>query len=104
MADSVGPTSLADRRVGHRDGLHSRSMDTIALAALVLSTTLSLLLTPDLHLADLIEPTVQATIAAPITMTAILALRLSGARPIWERRLLTAFLLLMPTVYLLSLA
>ena len=79
-------------------------MDTIALAALVLSTTLSLLLTPDLHLADLIEPTVQATIAAPITMTAILALRLSGARPIWERRLLTAFLLLMPTVYLLSLA
>lgn len=79
-------------------------MDTIALAALVLSTTLSLLLTPDLHVADLIEPTVNATITAPIMMTVILALRLSGARPVWERRVLAAFLFLMPTVYLLSLA
>lgn len=79
-------------------------MDTIALAAFVLSTTFSLLLAPDLHVADLIEPTVNAMIAAPVTMTVILALRLSGAQPVWERRVLAAFLLLMPTVYLLSLA
>jgi len=81
-----------------------RAMDTIALAALVLSTGLSLLVVPDIHFGDLIEPTVQAVITTPIVLTALLAFRLAGKPPVWERRLLALFLAVMPTIYLTSLA
>src|SRR5262249_55102973 len=81
-----------------------RAMDTIALAALVLSTGLSLLVVPDIHFGDLMEPTVQAVITTPIVLTALLAFRLAGKPPVWERRLLALFLAVMPTIYLTSLA
>src|SRR5262245_3957560 len=79
-------------------------METAGVAALVLSTALSMLLVPDVHAGDLVEPTILAAVSTPIVLTAILALRLRGASPLWERRLLAAFLLAMPTVYLASLA
>jgi hypothetical protein len=79
-------------------------MDFIALAALVLSTALSLLMVPDLHVRDLVEPTVQAVILTPFVLTMLLALRFAAAPPVWERRLLALFLLSMPTVYLGALA
>jgi len=79
-------------------------MDVIALAALVLSTAMSMLLVPDLHAGDLVEPTIQAAILTPFVLTALLAFRVAGTPPVWERRLLALFLLLMPTVYLGSLA
>ena len=79
-------------------------MDVIALAALVLSTAMSMLLVPDLHAGDLVEPTIQAALLTPFVLTALLAFRVTGTTPVWERRLLALFLLLMPTVYLGSLA
>jgi len=79
-------------------------MDILALAALVLSTAWSQLAVPDLHLGDLVEPTVQAAILTPLVLTALLAFRLGGVAPVWERRLLALFLLAMPTVYLGALA
>jgi hypothetical protein len=36
-------------------------MDVIALAFLVLSTTMSMLVVPDVHGTDLLEPTIQAS-------------------------------------------
>ncbi len=79
-------------------------MDTLALAALVLSTALSMLTVPDLQLHDLVEPTVQAALATPFVLTALVAMRIAAAPPIWERRLLALFLVAMPAVYLGSLA
>jgi hypothetical protein len=79
-------------------------MDILALAALVLSTAWSQLAVPDLHLGDLVEPTVQAAILTPLVLTGLLAFRLGGVAPVWERRLLALFLLAMPTVYLGALA
>jgi hypothetical protein len=79
-------------------------METIGIAALLLSTCASLLLVPDVHVRDLIEPTVQAVISTPIVLTAVLIGRLAGWRPFVERTLLAAFLFFMPTVYLGSLA
>jgi hypothetical protein len=79
-------------------------MDIIALAALVLSTGFSLLVVPDIRAGDLIEPTIQAVITTPIVLTVLLAFRLGGKPPAWERRLLALFLASMPTVYLTSLA
>jgi hypothetical protein len=79
-------------------------MDTMALACLILSTGLSLLVVPDVGLADLIEPTVQAAVGTPFVLTALVALRVGAAPPIWERRVLALFLLLMPTIYLGALA
>jgi hypothetical protein len=75
-------------------------MDTIALACLILSTAFSLLVVPDLRLADFAEPTVQAAVGTPFVLTALVAFRMSGAPPVWERRLLALFLLLMPVIYL----
>jgi hypothetical protein len=77
-------------------------MDTIAITVLILSTSAALLLAPDLHLHDLVEPTIGATLATPVVLTALLVLRLGGWRSIFERRLLATFLLFMPTVYLTS--
>jgi hypothetical protein len=79
-------------------------MDNVALAALVLSTGFSLLAVPDVHPGDLIEPTVQAAITTPIVLTVLLAFRLGGKPPVWERRLMAFFLAVMPTVYLTSMA
>jgi hypothetical protein len=79
-------------------------MDVIALAFLVLSTTMSMLMVPDVRGTDLLEPTIQAVILTPFVLTAILAFRIAGTPPVWERRLLALFLLSMPTVYLGSLA
>ena len=79
-------------------------MDTIALACLILSTGFSLLVVPDLRLADFAEPTVQAAVGTPFVLTALVALRVSAAPPIWERRVLALFLLLMPAIYLGMLA
>jgi len=81
-----------------------RRMDTIALACLILSTGFSLLVVPDLRLADLAEPAVQAAVGTPFVLTALVALRVSAASPIWERRVLALFLLVMPTIYLGMLA
>src|SRR5215468_1568805 len=69
-------------------------MDVIALAALVLSTAMSMLLVPDLHAGDLVEPTIQAALLTPFVLTALLAFRVTGTPPVWERRLLALFLLL----------
>src|ERR1043166_133294 len=80
------------------------SMDVLALASLVLSTAMSMLLVPDLHAEDLVEPTLQAAILTPFVLTALLAFRIAGTPPVWERRVLALFLLSMPTVYLGSLA
>jgi hypothetical protein len=54
----------------------------LALAALVLSTAWSQLAVPDLHLGDLVEPTVQAAILTPLVLTALLAFRLGGVAPV----------------------
>jgi hypothetical protein len=78
--------------------------DVLALAALVLSTAMSMLMVPDLHAGDLVEPTIQAAVLTPFVLTALLAFRLTATSPVWERRLLALFLGSMPTVYLGSLA
>lgn len=79
-------------------------METIALTVLVLSTSLSMLLVPDLHAGSFVEPTVQAAVVTPFFLSAVLALRFTGAPPIWERRAFALFLASMPLVYLGSLA
>jgi hypothetical protein len=79
-------------------------MDLLAIAVLVLSTSASMLLVPDVHARDLIEPTVQAALGTPIVLTALLLGRFAGWRPLVERSLLAAFLFFMPTVYLGALA
>lgn len=79
------------------------AMDIVAVALLILSTAGSLFMVPDIRAAaDLLEPTIQAAIFTPMTMTAVMIGRLRGWRPVIERRLLALFLGLMPTVYLLS--
>jgi hypothetical protein len=74
------------------------------MVALILSTCAALLVAPDIHLADLGEPAIGATLGTPLVLAAIVTLRLAGMPSIFERRLLALFLLLMPTVYLSSLA
>lgn len=77
-------------------------MDTLALALLICSTAASLFAVPDFRWEDLIEPTMQAAIATPLVLTALLVMRVHGVRPTRERQLMALFLGLMPTVYLLS--
>jgi hypothetical protein len=79
-------------------------MDVVGIVALVCSTALSLLLVPDLRLADLAAPPVQAAVVTPLVLSALVAVRVAGAPAAWERRLLALFLAAMPTVYLLALA
>lgn len=79
-------------------------MDAAGIVVLILSTAVALLIVPDVHLADLVEPTVQAALGTPLVLTAIVLGRFAGWRPRVERRLLALFLALMPAVYLLSLA
>jgi hypothetical protein len=79
-------------------------MDFVPLAILILSACASLFLVPDIHLSDLIEPSIQAALSTPVGLTALVWLRFRDARPVYERRGLALFLLLMPTVYLSSLA
>ena len=79
-------------------------MNSIGIAALILSTCAALLVTPDIHAPDLIEPAICATLSTPFVLATLIALRLADLPSIFERRLLALFLLLMPTVYLSSLA
>ena len=79
-------------------------MNVAALAVLIISNSIALLLVPDIGVADLIEPTILASISIPIVLACIVGLRFEKVQPVWERRLLAVFLVAMPIVYLSSLA
>ena len=79
-------------------------MNIAGMAVLILSTCAALLVAPDIHLADLGEPAIGATLGTPIILAALVGFRLAGLPSIFERRLLALFLVMMPTVYLSSLA
>ena len=78
-------------------------MNIAAMVVLILSTCAALLVAPDIHVADIGEPAILATLGTPPLLAMLVVLRLVDAHPIVERRLLALFLLLMPTVYLSSL-
>jgi hypothetical protein len=79
-------------------------MDILGIVVLVLATCASLFAAPEFGPADLIEPTIQAAVTTPVVLSALVVGRLAGWPTRVERALLAAFLALMPTVYLLSLA
>lgn len=79
-------------------------MDAIGIVTLVLCTGLSLLLVPDISAGNWFEPTILAAIGTPILLAVLVGLRVKNAAVRWERAGLALFLLLMPTVYLSSLA
>ena len=79
-------------------------MDVLGIGSLVLWTSLSLLLVPDISEANWYEPTILAAVSMPVVLATLVALRVGRAPVVWERTLLAAFLFFMPTVYLSSLA
>jgi hypothetical protein len=79
-------------------------MEILGIGALVLSTCLSLLLVPDITPANWYEPTILAGVGTPLVLATLVGWRIERAPVAWERMLLAAFLFLMPTVYLSSLA
>ena len=79
-------------------------MDVLGIATLVLLTGLSLLIVPDIDAGNGLEPVILAAVSMPFVLATLVALRVKDAPVLWERSLLAVFLLLMPTVYLSSLA
>src|SRR5262245_12054395 len=78
-------------------------LDAIGLVLFVLSVVVGLLLVPDLSPGLAAEPAFGAIVGGAIALAAIVLLRARGGRgSTHERRILGAFLFLMPTVYVTS--
>src|SRR5262245_11908526 len=79
-------------------------MDVAGIGSLVLLTSLSLLLVPDINAGNWYEPTILVAVGMPLVLAKMVVLRVTKAPVVWERTLLAAVLFFMPTVYLSSLA
>ncbi|MBI5515722.1 MAG: hypothetical protein HY909_18210 [Deltaproteobacteria bacterium] len=81
-----------------------RDLDTVGLVALLLGYSAAALLVPDFRpLELLLEPTIGAVAGTAALVTVVVVQRSKGRRgSLLERRVMAAFLALMPTVYLSS--